>query len=71
MDYPAQLNPPLEEQPIPLGLVRIVEFPITETADSFLCVLGLAHLGQAEDLSPSEKGTIFSKVSPHSLHSYS
>jgi hypothetical protein len=55
--------------------VELVEFddavPKETTLESFFCVFWLAHFGQAGRRSASEKETLFSNSSPHSVQRYS
>jgi hypothetical protein len=71
MIYPAQEKPPRE-----LQLLDVVDdsedvAPKDATLESFFCVFGLSHFGQAGMRSDSEKRSIFSNASPHSLQRYS
>jgi len=72
IDYPAQEKPPRGLQLLLAELVEPEEdAPKETTFESFFWVFGLAHLGQTGSWSASEKRSIFSNASPHSLQRYS
>jgi hypothetical protein len=65
--YPAQENPPLELQLLPLeAALCLDEPPSAAKTDIFFFVFLLWHAGQACAWSASEKRTIFSNSSPQS-----
>ena len=69
MSYPPQLNPPPEPQPLLLveNDPLPTEAPIEANEEIFFFVSLLWHCGQSGLRSASEKRTIFSNSSPHSL----